>query len=128
MMDQFLRSAKSQCKWYGLYSDHKADPSAVSSWNTDACKLNSCYSRVPRQSGLTSTQPTSRRISQERLRRWEKSAMEATVICNQAASFNRMMPLPRCSRIYRISSRLYALKVKVKAPPKCQLPLTNCSF
>ena len=91
MMIQFLRPAKSQSKWYRLYSDHKADPSPVSSWNTDACKLNSCYSSVARQSGLTSSQPTSRRISQETLGRWEKSAREATVICNQAASFNRCL-------------------------------------
>ena len=91
MMDQFLRPAKSQSKWYGLSSDHKADPAAVSTWYTDACKLNSSYSRIARQSGLASTHPTSRRISQETLRRWEKSAREATVICNQAASFNRCL-------------------------------------
>ena len=89
MMDQFLRPAKSQSRWYGLSSDHKADPSAVSTWYTDTCKLNSSYCRIARQSGLTSTHPTSRRISQETLRRWEKSAREATVICNQAARFNR---------------------------------------
>ena len=91
LMDQFLRPAKSQSKWYGLSSDHKADPSAVSSWYTDACKLNSTYSRIARQSGLTTSHPTSRRISQETLRRWEKSAREATIICNQAASFNRCL-------------------------------------
>ena len=34
----------------------------------------------------------------------------------------------RCCRICRISSRLYALKLKVKAPPKCQLQWTICSF
>ena len=91
MMDQFLRPAKSQAKWYGLSSDHKADPIAVSSWYTDACKLNSSYSRITRQSGLSTSHPTSRRISQETLRRWEKSAREATIICNQAASFNRCL-------------------------------------
>ena len=91
LMDQFLRPAKSQSKWYGLSCDHKADPSAVSSWYTDACKLNSTYSRIARQSGLTTSHPTSRRISQETLRRWEKSAREATIICNQAASFNRCL-------------------------------------
>ena len=57
----------------------------------EASKLNSCYSRIARQSGLTSTPPASRRISHESLRRWEKSAREATVICNQAASFNRCL-------------------------------------
>ena len=91
LMVQFLRTAKSQSKWYGLSSDHKADPVAVSSWSTESSKLNNCYSRIARQSGLTSTPPASRRISQEALRRWEKSAREATVICNQGASFNRCL-------------------------------------
>ena len=91
LMDQFLRTAKSQSKWYGLSSNHKADPAAVSSWSTESSELNSCYSRIARQSGLASTPPASRRISQEALRRWEKSAREATVICNQAASFNRCL-------------------------------------
>ena len=90
LMDQFLRTAKSQSKWYGLSSDHNADPAAVSSWSTESSKLNNCYSRIARQSGLTSTPPASKHISQEALRR-EKSAREATVICNQAASFNRCL-------------------------------------
>ena len=91
LMDQFLRTAKSQSRWYGLATDHKADPAAVSGWSTDSSKLNSCFSRISRQSGLTSAPPASRRISQESLRRWEKSAREASVICNQAASFNRCL-------------------------------------
>ena len=65
MKDQFLRPAKSQSKWYKLFSDHKVDPSAVSTWSTHSSKLNSCYSRIARQSGLTSTPPASRHISQE---------------------------------------------------------------
>ena len=69
MKDQFLRPAKSQSNWYGLFSDPKVDSSSVSTWSTDASKLNSCYSRIARQSGLTSTPPASRRLSQETLRR-----------------------------------------------------------
>ena len=57
LTDQFLRTAKSQSKWYGLSSDHKADPEAVSCWSVEASKLNRCYSRIARQSGLTSTHP-----------------------------------------------------------------------
>ena len=79
--DQFLRPEKSQSKWYRLFSDHKVDSSAVSTWSTDASKLNSCFSRIARQSGLTSTPPASRRLSQETLRRWEKSSREATDRC-----------------------------------------------
>ena len=85
--DVLLRPARSQSKWYGLHTDPKADPSQVSTWNTDASKLNSSYGRIARYTGL-STPPASRRISQETLRRWERSAREASVICNQAASFN----------------------------------------
>ena len=65
--------------------------STVSSWGTDASCLNSSYSRIARQAGLASTPPTCRHISQETLRKWEKSAREASVICNQAASFNRCL-------------------------------------
>ena len=64
LKDQFLRPAKSQSRWYGLYSDHKVDSSTVNTWSTDASKLNSCFSRITRQSGLTSTPPASRRLSQ----------------------------------------------------------------
>ena len=72
-------------------SNQKVDHFDVSSWSIDACKLNSSYSRIARQAGLSSTLPASHRISQETMRRWEKSAREATVICNQAASFNRCL-------------------------------------
>ena len=63
MKDQFLRPAKSQSKWYGLYSAYKVDSSAVKTWSTDASKLNSCFSRITRQSGLTSAPPASHRLS-----------------------------------------------------------------
>ena len=44
--DVFLRPAKSQSKWYRLFSNNKVDPSAISSSCTDAIKLNSSYSRI----------------------------------------------------------------------------------
>ena len=88
MRDQYLRPVKSQSKWYGLFSDQKVDPSAVSTWSTEASKLNSSYSRIARQAGSSSSLVASRRILQETLHKWEKLAREATVICNQAASFN----------------------------------------
>ena len=54
LKDQFLRPAKSQAKWHRLYSDHKGNSTAVLSWNTDASRLNSSYSRIARQAGLAS--------------------------------------------------------------------------
>ena len=89
--DVFLRPAKTQSKWYGLHTDPKAETSHISSWNTDASKLNSSYSRIAKYTGLSSTPPAARRISQETLRRWERSARETSIICNQAASFNRCL-------------------------------------
>ena len=90
-MDQFLRPARSQNKWYGLYPGQSTDPSVVSCWNTGPSKLNSSFSRIARKTGMTSIPPASRRISQDTLRKWERSAREASVICNQAASFNRCL-------------------------------------
>ena len=52
--------------------------------SSEACKLNSSYSKIARQAGLSSTPPASRRISQETMRRWEKLA-------DQTASFNRCL-------------------------------------
>ena len=89
--DVFIRTPRSQSKWYGLHTDQKTDSSKVSAWHTDAVKLNSSYSRIARYTGLGSTPPASRRISQETLRRWERSAREASVVCNQTASFNRCL-------------------------------------
>ena len=40
---------------------------------------------------MSSTPPASRQISQDNLRRWEKSAREASTVCNQAAGFNRCL-------------------------------------
>ena len=89
--DVFLRPPRSQAKWYGLHTDQKTEPSKVSTWHTDAVKLNSSYSHIARYTGLGSTPPASRRISQETLRRWERSAREASIVCNQSASFNRCL-------------------------------------
>ena len=89
--DVFLRPAKSQSRWYGLHTEPTTNPSQLSHWSTDASKLNSSYGRIAKYTGLSSTPPASRRISQETLRRWERSAREASVICNQTASFNRCL-------------------------------------
>ena len=48
-------------------------------------KFNSTYSRVARLSELTSPAPALHTISQDTLRRWEKSTRETTYLFNQAA-------------------------------------------
>ena len=90
-MDQFLRPPRSQSKWYGLYSEQQTDPAKVTSWSTGHSKLNSSFGRIARKAALASTPPASPRISQDTLRRWERTAREASVVCNQAASFNRCL-------------------------------------
>ena len=54
-------------------------------------RLNSTYLRIARQAGIASNPPLSRPISQENLRKWERSARESSVICNQAAGINHCL-------------------------------------
>ena len=90
-MDHFLRPPHSQSKWYGLHSEQQTDKTKVTSGNTGHSKLNSSFGRIARKAALASMPPASRRISQDSLRRWERTAREASVVCNQAASFNRCL-------------------------------------
>ena len=90
--DQFLKPPRSQAKWYGCQSQQKSDnPETVTSWSTDSTKLNSGYLRIARQAGIATSHPQSRPISLNTLRKWEKTARESSVICNQAAGFNRCL-------------------------------------
>ena len=57
LRDQSVRPAKSHTKWYGLYSDQKGDSTAVSSWSSDASRLNSTYLRIARQASIDSNPP-----------------------------------------------------------------------
>ena len=91
LKDQFVRPAKSQAKWYGLYSDHKGNSTAVSSWSSNTSRLNTTYLRIAKQDGIASNPPQSHPISQESLQKWEKFESEASLICNQAARFNRCL-------------------------------------
>ena len=90
--DQFLKPPRSQAKWYGSHPQSKSDTAeTVTSWSSDAAKLNSGYLRIARQAGIATSPPQSQPISQDSLRKWEKSAQESSVICNQAAGFNRCL-------------------------------------
>ena len=92
LRDQFVRPPKSQQKWYGFHSNPKKDSEqTVSTWHTGSSRLNSTYLRIARQAGIATSPPMSRPISQENLRKWERSARESTVICNHAAGFNRCL-------------------------------------
>ena len=92
LRDQFVQPARSQGKWYGLHTRPKKDSSdTVSSWNTSSSRLNGTYLRIARQAGIATNPPLSHPISQENLRKWEKSARESSVICNQAPGFNHCL-------------------------------------
>ena len=91
-MDQYLRPPKSQNRWYGI---HPAEPKDftrpgkyVTTWPNDAAKLNNAFTRIAKSSA-TSSQPPSRPIAQDTLRKWEKPAKETSYICSQSAGFNR---------------------------------------
>ena len=109
--DQFVRPPKSQQKWYGFHSNPKTDTEqSVSSWHTSSSKLNSTYLRIARQASIASQPPMSRPISQETLRKWERSARESTIICNHAASFNRCLLKVQ----QNMNSQLKAVRIESK--------------
>ena len=89
--DQFIKPAKSQGKWYSLHPYQNKPACSVLSWHSDTARVNSTYSRIARSSGLTTPAPPSHYISQDTLRKWEKSAREATYMCNQAAGLSRCL-------------------------------------
>ena len=111
LRDQFVCPPKSQQKWYGFHANPKKDSDqTVSSWHTSSSSLNSTYLRIARQAGIASSPPMSRPISQENLRKWERSARKSTVICNHAASFNRCLLKVQ----QNMSSQLKAIRVESK--------------
>ena len=91
-VDQYLRPPKSQVRWYGIHPAENKDITRpgkyVTTWPNDAAKLNSAFARIGKPS-LASSQPTSRPIAQDTLRKWEKAAKETSYVCNQSAGFNR---------------------------------------
>ena len=124
--DVFLRPPRSQSKWYGLHTDSQLDPTKVTTWSTDASKLNSSYSRIARYTGLSSTPPASRRIAQEMLRRWERSAREASIVCNQVASFNRC--LFRVQQNMKDHIKTLSSECKGKGSPKSSVAIDELNY
>ena len=115
LRDQFVKPPKSQQKWYGAHSqrkdaDMKDSDSSVTSWHTGSSKLNSTYLRIARRASIATSPPMSRAVTQENLRKWEKSARESTLICNHAAGFNRCLVKIQDN----MSSQLKAIKTESK--------------
>ena len=89
--DQFVKHSKSHAKCYGLHPNQARPARSESFWHCDSTKLNSAYSRIARSSELTSLAPTSRTLSQDTHRHWEKAARESTYVCNQVAGLSRCL-------------------------------------
>ena len=92
-VDQFVRTPKSQSKWYKQHrirQDSNSRPGrTIFSWSDSEARLNAQYSRVAKASAYPQSGPASRPVPQDILRRWEKCAREGTYITNHAAAFNR---------------------------------------
>ena len=88
--DQFIKVPPTQ-RWYSMHHP-KTDfvKSKSSFWHNEPARLNNTFNRIAKQAIATRI-PASRPISQDTLRRWEKSARDASIICNQAAGFNRCL-------------------------------------
>ena len=82
---------KSQSKWYGLHPSTDKTADTVFFWVNESVKLNSSYSRIAHSSGRSTPAPASHPLSQDTLRRWEKSARESSYIYNQVAGFSRCL-------------------------------------
>ena len=120
LKDQFVRPPKLQGKWYGFHANPKKDSEqTVSSWYTGSSRLNSTYLMIARQAGIASAPPMSRPISQENLRKWERSVHESTVICNHAARFNRCL--------LKIQQKM-STGPRGRDRPRCHQQWTNSSF
>ena len=87
------------------------------SWSLDPAKLNCTFSRVARHS-LPSA-PAFWSISQDKLRKWERSAREQTVMCNQAAGLSRCLTKVQDTMVTQLKI-LHSDKGKGKASGRSQ--------
>ena len=63
--------------------------SKVHTWTCEPARLNSTFPRIANRS--FPSVPASRPVSQETLRKWERSARDQSYMCNQAAAFTRCL-------------------------------------
>ena len=78
--DQFVKVPKTQSKWYKMHmlkAEGTQRPGrSVCSWRNTEAKVNSQFPRITRAAAYPATGPPCRPISQESLRRWERTARE----------------------------------------------------
>ena len=129
-VDQFLRPPKSQSRWYGIHPAEPKDPTrlgkSVNTWPNDAAKINSAFPRICKPS-TSASQPSSRPISQDTLRKWENAAKETSYICNQSAGCNRCITKIQDS----VQENLKALQTELskgKSSAKAQAALDELHY
>ena len=129
-VDQFLRPPKSQSRWYGIHPAEPKDPTrlgkSVNTWPNDAAKFYSAFPRICKPS-TSASQPSSRPISQDTLRKWEKTAKETSYICNQSAGFNRCITKIQDSVQENLKALLTELS-KGKSSAKTQAALDELHY
>ena len=88
--DQFFRHNTGVSRWYDMHCPESlpSDSSKVSFWSSLVAKNNSQMSRIIRPAVMQKP-PSSRTISQETLKRWERAARNDTYVCNQVSGFAR---------------------------------------
>ena len=89
-------------------------------------KINSAFARIAKPSA-TMSQPSSRPIAQDTLRKWEKAAKETSYICNQSAGFNRCITKIQDS----VQDQLKVLQNELgkgKSAPKAQAALDELHY
>ena len=77
--DQFIKTPRLQSEWYVLHSDKESICSSVS-YTYESARFNSFYSLNAIFSGMLSTPPALRPISQENQTKWERAAKETSHI------------------------------------------------
>ena len=109
-----------------MYSEKKDfSRSKVFSRSLDAAKLNSNFSQIARC--LLPSAPSSRPIDQDRFRRWERSAWEQTVMCNQAVGLSRCLTKVQESMVTQLKT-LHSENCKVKSSNRLQHTIDELDY
>ena len=123
--DQFVKTPRS-FKWYDMHVNKKeCDRSTVCSWSPEPAKLKSTFSRVARRN--LPTAPASRALNQDILRRWETTAREQSIMCNQAAGLSRCLTRVQDSMSTHLSS-LHVDKGKGKSSERMQQAVDELEY
>ena len=84
--DQFIKPPKT-LKWYGMHTEKKDfSRSKMYTWTSEPSRLNSSFPRIAGR--CLPSAPASRPVSQDTLKKWERTARNQTYMCNQAAAFS----------------------------------------